>query len=218
MVAARFEAPEARLESRKRLLVRVEDVDGPISEFPKSSSLLVLALAAANAFAIDVPAGTEIQLRLKTKISTRAPNPRICGGGGHRARYGRWPFVFRRRPGPHMAPSRRFAIGEGRRTASSLALNFTELEIDGTKVKLAAQVPAWRMRANRWIEQGQSTASSPPKPSPASWMPESTSWRKNIAGFAGVLGRGEGVGVQGRRERYHLRHRRRDGDQALPRL
>lgn len=32
MVAARFEAPEARLESRKRLLVRVEDVDGPISE------------------------------------------------------------------------------------------------------------------------------------------------------------------------------------------
>jgi hypothetical protein len=32
MVAARFEAPEARLEQRKRLLVRVEDVDGPISE------------------------------------------------------------------------------------------------------------------------------------------------------------------------------------------
>jgi hypothetical protein len=32
MIAARFEAPEARLESRKRLLVRVEDVDGPISE------------------------------------------------------------------------------------------------------------------------------------------------------------------------------------------
>jgi hypothetical protein len=32
MVAARFEVPESKLESRKRLLVRVEDVDGPISE------------------------------------------------------------------------------------------------------------------------------------------------------------------------------------------
>ena len=32
MVAARFEAPVSRLEARKRFLVRVEDVDGPISE------------------------------------------------------------------------------------------------------------------------------------------------------------------------------------------
>jgi hypothetical protein len=33
MVAARFEAPESKLESRKRFLVRIEDVDGPITEF-----------------------------------------------------------------------------------------------------------------------------------------------------------------------------------------
>ncbi len=33
MVAARFEAPESRLESRKRFLVRIEDVDGPVTEF-----------------------------------------------------------------------------------------------------------------------------------------------------------------------------------------
>jgi hypothetical protein len=32
MVAARFEAPEARLEARKRFLVRIEDVDGPVTE------------------------------------------------------------------------------------------------------------------------------------------------------------------------------------------
>jgi hypothetical protein len=32
MVAARFEVPEAKLEQRKRLLVRIEDVDGPITE------------------------------------------------------------------------------------------------------------------------------------------------------------------------------------------
>jgi len=32
MVAARFEVPEAKLEERKRLLVRIEDVDGPITE------------------------------------------------------------------------------------------------------------------------------------------------------------------------------------------
>ncbi|HEY2016578.1 MAG TPA: hypothetical protein VGH38_23905 [Bryobacteraceae bacterium] len=32
MVAARFEAPEARIASRKRFLVRIEEVDGPITE------------------------------------------------------------------------------------------------------------------------------------------------------------------------------------------
>ena len=32
MIAARFELPEAKLESRKRFIVRIEDVDGPISE------------------------------------------------------------------------------------------------------------------------------------------------------------------------------------------
>jgi len=33
MVAARFEAPEARIEGRKRFLVRIEEVDGPMAEF-----------------------------------------------------------------------------------------------------------------------------------------------------------------------------------------
>lgn len=32
MVAARFEAPESRIAARKRFLIRVEDVDGPVSE------------------------------------------------------------------------------------------------------------------------------------------------------------------------------------------
>jgi hypothetical protein len=32
MVAARFEAPETRLDARKRFLIRIEDVDGPITE------------------------------------------------------------------------------------------------------------------------------------------------------------------------------------------
>jgi len=32
MVAARFEFPEAKLESRKRFILRIEDVDGPITE------------------------------------------------------------------------------------------------------------------------------------------------------------------------------------------
>jgi hypothetical protein len=33
MVAARFEAPEARLDKRKRFILRIEDVDGPVTEF-----------------------------------------------------------------------------------------------------------------------------------------------------------------------------------------
>jgi len=32
MVAARFELPESKLESRKRFVVRIEDVDGPVTE------------------------------------------------------------------------------------------------------------------------------------------------------------------------------------------
>ncbi len=32
MVAATFNAPEARIDGRKRFLVRIEDVDGPVSE------------------------------------------------------------------------------------------------------------------------------------------------------------------------------------------
>ncbi|HWB85074.1 MAG TPA: hypothetical protein VG675_13095 [Bryobacteraceae bacterium] len=32
MVAARFDVPEAKLEARKRLVVRIEDVDGPVAE------------------------------------------------------------------------------------------------------------------------------------------------------------------------------------------
>jgi hypothetical protein len=33
MVAVRFEAPEARLDKRKRFLLRIEDVDGAVTEF-----------------------------------------------------------------------------------------------------------------------------------------------------------------------------------------
>jgi hypothetical protein len=32
MVAARFDAPESRLESRKRFLLRIEEVDGLVPE------------------------------------------------------------------------------------------------------------------------------------------------------------------------------------------
>jgi hypothetical protein len=32
MVAVRFEVPEATLEARKRLILRIEDVDGPVTE------------------------------------------------------------------------------------------------------------------------------------------------------------------------------------------
>lgn len=35
MVAARFEIPEAQLEARKRLILRIEDVDGPVTEIPE---------------------------------------------------------------------------------------------------------------------------------------------------------------------------------------
>lgn len=36
MVAATFEAPEARIDGRKRFLIRIEDVDGPVSELSEN--------------------------------------------------------------------------------------------------------------------------------------------------------------------------------------
>jgi hypothetical protein len=35
MVAVRFEAPESRVDGRKRFLLRIEDVDGPVTEIPE---------------------------------------------------------------------------------------------------------------------------------------------------------------------------------------
>ena len=35
MVAARFEVPESRIDAHKRLPLRIEDVDGPITEIPE---------------------------------------------------------------------------------------------------------------------------------------------------------------------------------------
>lgn len=35
MVAARFDAPVARIDARKRFLLRIEDVNGPVTELPE---------------------------------------------------------------------------------------------------------------------------------------------------------------------------------------
>jgi hypothetical protein len=35
MVAVRFDGPESRIEARKRFLLRIEDVDGPVTEIPE---------------------------------------------------------------------------------------------------------------------------------------------------------------------------------------
>jgi hypothetical protein len=35
MVAARFDAPESRIANRRRFILRIEDVDGPITEIPE---------------------------------------------------------------------------------------------------------------------------------------------------------------------------------------
>jgi hypothetical protein len=35
MVAVRFEAPESRINGRKRFILKIEDVDGPITEIPE---------------------------------------------------------------------------------------------------------------------------------------------------------------------------------------
>jgi hypothetical protein len=36
MIAVRFEIPQEKLDSRRRLIVRIEDVDGPVAEIAES--------------------------------------------------------------------------------------------------------------------------------------------------------------------------------------
>jgi len=103
--------------------------------FPRSSALLVLAFCApAAASAIDVPAGTEIQLRLKTKVSSQTSKPKdpveavvispVMSGGQFLIPAG----AVVRGSVDKVVQS---AKGDER---SVLALSFTELDIDGATV------------------------------------------------------------------------------------
>ena len=127
-----------------------------LPSFPRSSALAALLLLPPLLVALEVPAGTEIQVRLTAKISTqnaRAKDPveavviaPVMAGD-----------LF-------VVPAGAVVRGAVEKVAqstkaderSSLLLSFTEIEIDGAKLKLAAQVSAVENAREKVGEQGRS--------------------------------------------------------------
>ena len=123
----------------------------------RPSSILIASILPALAFGLQVPGGTELQVRLKTKVSTQTskPNDRVET------------VVI----SPLMVDGQ-FAIPAGaivrgtvdKATQSSkgderslLALTFNEIEFGGAKIKIAARVSAIENARESVDEQGQIT-------------------------------------------------------------
>src|SRR5690242_15886228 len=104
-----------------------------------SSALAALALC-LPAFALDVPAGTELQIRLQTKVSSQTAKPKDALEAIVIA-----PVML---DGQFVIPAGAVVRGAVEKAAqsskpaerSTLSLAFTEIEIGGTKLKLAARV------------------------------------------------------------------------------
>jgi len=145
-------------------------------------------LTAAGAFAIDVPAGTGIQVRLKTRISTQGCKPKdpvesvviapvmvndqfvIPAGAVVRG---------------SLEKCTQSAKGDER---SVVALSFTELEIDGTKSKLAAQVVTVENARESVDEQGQINGILAGETITGKLDAGINKLAEKYSGFAGVLG------------------------------
>ncbi len=126
---------------------------GRLWSFRKSSALALLVPLALPA--VDVPAGTEIQIRLKTKVATQSAKAKDPVEAVVIA-----PVMV---DGQFVAPAGAAVRGTVEKAAQStkadegslLVLNFTELEIESAKFKLAAQVAAVDNAREKVDEQGQ---------------------------------------------------------------
>ncbi len=122
-----------------------------------SASTLLALLACSPAFGLQVPAGTEIQIRLKTKVSTQNSKPQDKVEAVVIA-----PVMLN---GEFVIPAGALVHGSVAKATqsaktderSALDLAFTELEIDGAKTKLAAQVAAIDNAREKIDQQGEIT-------------------------------------------------------------
>ncbi len=127
---------------------------GRLLRFPKGSALAAL-LFAIPAWGLDVPAGTELQIRLKSKISTQ--NARVKDPVETVVIA---PVVV---DGLFAIPAGALVHGTVAKTTAStksderaaLALSFNEIEIDGKKMKLAAALAGIDNAREKIDDQGQ---------------------------------------------------------------
>lgn len=119
--------------------------------------MLAVLLLALPAYALDVPVGAAIEVRLKTKISTRSSQPKdpleavviapVMAGAE---------FAIPAGAIVHGMVEKAIQSTKGD-DRSMLVLQFTELEIAGKKLKIAAQVSAADNARESVNEQGQIT-------------------------------------------------------------
>ncbi len=158
-----------------------------LPNFLKSSALAALFLS-IPALALEVPAGTELQIRLKTKVSTqnaRAGDPveaaviaPVMSGEQFLIPAG---AVVRGTVAKAAAPTK-----PDERAA--LLLSFTEIEIDGTKYKLAAQLSSIDNAREKIDDQGQINGILASETITGQLDTGISKVAEKYSGFAGVLG------------------------------
>jgi LssY-like putative type I secretion system component LssY len=127
----------------------------PLPRFPRSSILAALAALAAFAAPLEIPAGTEIQIRLKTKVSTttaKAKDPVEAVVIAPVMLNGQFVIPAGATVRGAVDKAAQSSKGDER---STLLLSFTEIEFDGAKLKLGAHVSAIDNARESVDDQGQ---------------------------------------------------------------
>src|ERR1043166_3660733 len=123
----------------------------------QSARLFLLFGACLRAFALQLPAGTEIQIRLTTKVSTqtsKAKDPVEAAVIAPVMVDGQFAIPAGAKLRGIVEQSTQSGKGDER---SSLVLSFTELDIDGAKSKIAAHVSGIDNARESVDEAGQIT-------------------------------------------------------------
>jgi LssY C-terminus len=126
-----------------------------LARFLRSNTLAAFAALVAFAAPLEIPAGTEIQIRLKTKVSTKTAKakdpveavviaPVMLNGE----------FVIPAGAAVHGAVDKATESSKGDER-STLALSFTGIEFDGARLKLAARISAIDNARESVDDQGQ---------------------------------------------------------------
>lgn len=157
------------------------------SNIRSASALLALA-AGIPLFGLQVPAGAEIQLRLKTKVSSQTSKAKDAVEAVVIA-----PVML---DGQFVIPAGAAIRGTLEKATqsskpderSTLTLAFTELEIDGAKLKLAARVSAVENARESVGEQGEISGIVAGETISGRLDAGLSKLAEKAAGFAGILG------------------------------
>ena len=157
-----------------------------LPNFLKSSA--IAALAAVSAFAIEVPSGTELQIRLKSKISTQTAKVKDPVESAIIA-----PVLSDGQVAIPMGAVVRGVIAKTTQSAkgderSTLQFEFNEIEIDGTKHKLAAQLSTIDNAREKIDDQGQISGILASETITGRLDSGISKLTERFSGFGGVLG------------------------------